>query len=636
MGEKERDELEAAALLHDIGKIGVPDHVLLKPGRLSAEESMIINRHREFAKQILTGCCASDGLQDIIYYTFAWYNGRNREFDRLGQDLPLGSRMLAIADAFDAMTTDHVYRQAMSRERALGELFEHAGTQFDPNLVSQFSAFLSCDNRGLSQLVTRRWLKDLQQCDVQRFWRYSKPHVGSVFPLVGSLFHDQMLDAMYDGVVFVDAGFRILRWNRAVQVLSGITAASVEQQQWDPGLLQLRDEDYKLIGTDQCPVIQAIRDGTPARRRFFISDGDLDKVSMDATAIPVFGPDGSTYGATLILQDASSRVSLEERLNSLNEKAFQDGLTGVANREKLDRTHESWIETHLEKGSPYSLIICDLDHFKQVNDRYGHHAGDEALIAFASLLRGNCRSGDLVARYGGEEFVMLCSNCDIAAATARAESIREAWAATPHQVLGGKCLTASFGVTELQPGDSAETMLRRADRALLQAKEDGRNVVLQLGAGMAEGQHRQSWQRKWFSWWKTKPGAHLLQRRVITAVPLKLAAEKLRGFVLDHDADVLEVSPNRAVLEIAARHVPMTRRSGDRASPFLVEIQLEEIRLKLEGSTGGSDLRTVVHVEIRPKRHRDRRRRDADERARQLLASLKSYLMAEDFVKSRR
>ena len=117
-GNEQRELLEVAALLHDIGKLGVPDHVLVKPGRLCGEEVLMMERHSHIGREILSGCCVSDDLLDIIYYSTAWYDGSKHGFDRSRDQLPLGSRMIAIVDAFDAMTTDHVYRRAMSRERA--------------------------------------------------------------------------------------------------------------------------------------------------------------------------------------------------------------------------------------------------------------------------------------------------------------------------------------------------------------------------------------------------------------------------------------------------------------------------------------------------------------------------------------
>src|SRR5690606_17837687 len=126
------------ALLHDIGKIGVPDHILSKASKLNEEEVAAMEKHRFYGLEILRQCCASPELLAIVRYAPAWYDGSKPGFDRAGEDLPLGARMVAVLDAFDAMTTDRVYRRALSRERALAELFACAGTQFDLRLVKNF------------------------------------------------------------------------------------------------------------------------------------------------------------------------------------------------------------------------------------------------------------------------------------------------------------------------------------------------------------------------------------------------------------------------------------------------------------------------------------------------------------------
>ena len=187
-----------------------------------------------------------------------------------------------------------------------------------------------------------------------------------------------------------------------------------------------------------------------------------------------------------MFHDASSETTLERRCMNLYDKATKDPMTQVANRAEFDRVHEMFVEVHRQRQIPCSLIICDLDRFKQVNDTFGHQAGDEAIKCLAALLKSSCRPGDLVARYGGEEFVVLCTDCDNATAARRTEQIRMNLCHMPQLKMGSRQVTASFGVTEIQPGDTPETMLRRADRALLLAKAKGRNCVVQLGAAQCE------------------------------------------------------------------------------------------------------------------------------------------------------
>jgi len=356
-----------------------------------------------------------------------------------------------------------------------------------------------------------------------------------------------------------------------------------------------------------------------------ISGRKDDFLSVDLHLTPVTGSDGIIRGVALLLHDATPETSLEERVESLHVQATSDPLTQVANRGEFERVFPAMLEEHAQRGAPCSLIICDIDHFKKINDTHGHQAGDEALITFAALLKGNCRRGDLVARYGGEEFVMLCSDCDNNTATERAEQIRRQLSETPHACLDGKSITASFGVTELQAGDTAEAMLRRADRGLMQAKDMGRNTVVQLGAG-ASNPETAPRSRKWWSWFTSSPADVLLERTLATKAPLNVTVEKLRGFVADHNAQIVSLEEDHLVMTLEGQRSVLQRRQGDRPVPYAIDLRFAAPPQDEAGRVNGM----LVHVVIRPIRGRDRRRRDAIERARETLMSIKSYLMAQE------
>jgi diguanylate cyclase (GGDEF)-like protein/PAS domain S-box-containing protein/putative nucleotidyltransferase with HDIG domain len=136
--------LENAALLHDIGKIGVPDHVLLKPGNLTDEEWEIMRAHDDISVEIIRSTFVCEELTEIVRTHHAWFDGNPNDPDLpTGEDIPIGSRILAIADSYDAMVSDRVYRKGRSKEEAMAELRKCAGTQFDPHLVERFVALVS-------------------------------------------------------------------------------------------------------------------------------------------------------------------------------------------------------------------------------------------------------------------------------------------------------------------------------------------------------------------------------------------------------------------------------------------------------------------------------------------------------------
>jgi diguanylate cyclase (GGDEF)-like protein/putative nucleotidyltransferase with HDIG domain/PAS domain S-box-containing protein len=629
MTEQERDVLEVASLLHDIGKIGVPDMILQKPSPLTTDEKHTIERHRELGADILRSCCTSPSVLQIVQHAGAWYDGSREGHELAGESLPIGSRIVAILDAFDAMTSDQVYRRALSRERALAELFEFAGTQFDPRLVQEFCNFANADQVKLQAIAARRWLKDLQASEGDgSMWHLSSHRPSSAAARSENLFYRKLLESMHDAVLFIDNSLEIMLWNRAAERLTGIPAASIEHKHWSPALVNLRDEKTKLLTEEECPVIQSIKSGVQTLRRLSIMGRTGQRIDIDAHLVPIHGKTGVMHGAAVLLHDASNQITLEQRIQSLHEQATRDPLTQVANRAEFDRIMASCVDSHLERRIPCSLILSDIDHFKRINDTFGHQAGDDVLITFAALLRRHCRGGDLVARYGGEEFVMLCADCDNATATKRAEELRAEVAQFPMSALDGRCISASFGVTEVQSGDTPETMLRRADRALYQAKSNGRNTVVQLGSGIAAGEVAAK-RRGWFSWLRPTPPEMVLEKTLATSVPFNVVVEKMRGFVADHHALVDAVTENYLVLKIEAYRVPGTRRVTDRAVPFVIEMRFEESSANPQ-TRGAKLVRTIIHVTIRPQRSRDRRRRDVFERAQRLASSLKSYLIAQD------
>jgi diguanylate cyclase (GGDEF)-like protein len=167
-------------------------------------------------------------------------------------------------------------------------------------------------------------------------------------------------------------------------------------------------------------------------------------------------------------------------------RAHTDSLTGLPNRRALDDTFKRMIAQADRTVAPLSVVLIDLDHFKQVNDTFGHDRGDEVLAAVAGVLTESVRASDFVARFGGEEFVVLLPATDLLGASRVAENIAQ-MLATAHTPKLDRLVTASFGVAGFpEHGVDAETLLRCADRALYQAKQDGRNCIRLASATLIE------------------------------------------------------------------------------------------------------------------------------------------------------
>ncbi|WP_330209430.1 diguanylate cyclase [Pseudomonas sp. AM4(2022)] len=167
-----------------------------------------------------------------------------------------------------------------------------------------------------------------------------------------------------------------------------------------------------------------------------------------------------------------------EHLEVQRQKALIDPLTGLPNRaawsERLDYEVNAWHQ----RGNSLSLAMLDLDHFKRINDGYGHLAGDKVLKIIANVLSKRLRPTDFIARFGGEEFVLLMPDSALADALAVGEVLREAIAACPFHFKGEPVtITVSMGVAQFQPGERSDLALKRADEALYRAKAAGRNQV---------------------------------------------------------------------------------------------------------------------------------------------------------------
>ena len=593
--------------------------------------------------QILSPCCDTPEVLEAVAMVGSWYDGSRKGFPRKGDGLPLATRMISIADAFDSMTNDGVYRRAITHERAINELFAYAGTQFDPKLVAEFAALHDQRKLDLSNQVANSWLDELTD-DSRRRWQIAKPLIETIqkteikteirevvvpqvdmASVIGEMFHDQLLETVEDGVVYTDTNLIITAWNRSAEEITGLKNGAMLDQLWQPALVKMRDEEGRFVQERKCPLRTAVETGRKVQRSVNVRGADGQPRTIDLSVEPVISENGEILGVSAVLRDATTTEKLESKVEHLHLKATLDPLTGIPNRAEFDRFLGESVERHKDSDERCSLIICDIDHFKSINDHYGHQAGDEALVSFASILQRACREGDLVARYGGEEFVMVCEKCTASDATRMAEKIRKTLAGTGMRVLDGKCITASFGVTEIQDGDTDETMLRRADRGLLQAKETGRNRVVQLGVGAPKTEEKKKPQRKgWFSW-NSQPEEDpklLLQTNLATKSPISMAIQKLQGFVSDHKGEIEETTDKSATIRILSDDISDNRRQSDRPIPFRLKIDFEE------HVTDDNNKQTNMNIRMLVVNSRERRDSNGEEVARRLVKSLQSYLMA--------
>lgn len=618
-GPEQIELIEGLAILHD-----------LSFGLGSENEDGSAN----LSLECIDACGGSIELQQAFALYHHWLASSAEE--RTSMRTTEAVRMLVLADVYDSLTCGDVLGESYTPKKTVQELHRSAGGAFDRALLQDFALFVLTHENSAIDPTPDYWLELLialisELSPDQKL----QPILGQDVEHVDDeeIFHRRLLDYMHQGVVMVDLDMRIFEWNRAAERLTGLMQIKTLDEIWRPGLIGLTDEDGKVIAPERCPLADSIVKGMQSLRRLKLKHRDGREMVIDAHFLPVKNHREQLCGATFMFADASQQAHLEKRVQTLHEKATRDGLTMVANRAELDRQMLEFVNSSSSTGMKGCLIITDIDRFKKVNDIYGHQAGDEALKLFAEVLRENARESDIVARYGGEEFVVLCRDCSLQDALKQAERMRMVLQSRPLACLKGTSLTASFGVTEVLPSDTCEVVIQRADEALFRAKESGRNRVLYTAVDgkpktVQVSQPTRKETASWLSWFSGQKEEPIISQEWLTSVPLNVVIEKMRGVVMDFQAEVLVVEESRVQFRVENQAIAELRRRSDRRQLFIVDVKLAEVDFQI-GRGSSPSKRTMLKLEILPNGRRDRRVTNHKEQVEILARTLQSYLVAQ-------
>lgn len=271
---------------------------------------------------------------------------------------------------------------------------------------------------------------------------------------------ERLLGASTSAVLILKAGL-IQDANRRLEQLSGLTRDRLIQQ---PVVMLFPDHSHGLIRQHLAqPHVSQLNVDALASGQPFPSEVSIAPLSDDSDEL------------VMEIRDVTHRKALEDQLLLL---ATQDPLTSALNRRAFNDEAHLALKHAARYQRPLSLAVLDLDHFKRINDSYGHLAGDQALQRFAGLCRAALREGDIFARFGGEEFTLLLAETDIAGARLLLERLRlEVSGLVLHHGARTFQLQVSAGLAQWQPGESLERLFKRADEALYAAKSGGRNRV---------------------------------------------------------------------------------------------------------------------------------------------------------------
>ncbi|MCA9034095.1 MAG: diguanylate cyclase [Planctomycetaceae bacterium] len=580
--DEQRRQLETAALLHDLGKIGIPEHILKKPGKLSSEEYDFVLLHHHAAVNLLQAFQTHPTVVSMLSMLYHNFDGGSIvvDMEAIPQDLPLGARILAVADAYDSLNSAKPYRRGMTHQEVMAVLEEKSGSRYDGNVVRTLARWYELEGDTLFR-HTEPFQQNEPSGDLGGELRNSIVLLSQV---VNTLYQFQQL---YDGYFLLDSRGRYCIWSDGMPGMTGHTLHKMLGRSWQPTDVQLRSltEDKDAPASlDESAVGQVMKNNRAQFSSQLLKNSESRHFKVDVYTIPISDHSGNPFGAIQLLRNKSGVRRQSREYVELKLAATRDALTGVANRGQLETQLRHLLEDfHAHEGTRnLSVIFLDVDKFKGINDTYGHQTGDEVLVDLTRLLQHETYSGESIGRYGGEEFVVLCPDTDLPSTVRRAERLRQAIQKSSIGGVSTLNVTSSFGVSTARLGDTVQTLLERADNCLYRAKETGRNRTCWEGQDETVEEEPQEEESPYFN---TVNGVFTFNDQIEVATSLELTAMKLHAFIREYQVIIQHQDHGNIKFRMGA--LGFTRRWGgskDR-QPLDVELKFESARIvsKIDG-----------------------------------------------------
>jgi diguanylate cyclase (GGDEF)-like protein/PAS domain S-box-containing protein len=286
-----------------------------------------------------------------------------------------------------------------------------------------------------------------------------------------NIFHN-----LYDGLYFVDRNRVIQYWNKAAERISGYTAEEVVGRSCSDNILMHVDGDGNNLCQGMCPLAKTIADGGARQAEVFLHHKDGHRVPISVRISTLTDKKGKVLGGVELFSDISNFKFIEMRVRELEAMALLDNLTGLANRNYLQKEFLMRCEEQKRFGIHFGVLFIDIDHFKKFNDTYGHDLGDRVLKLVATTLVNNSRPFDVFGRWGGEEFIGIIRNVTHQQLEHIGNRLRVLVKSSYITVDNHKLqVSVSIGATLVRDNDTMDTLLKRADTLLYGSKREGRN-----------------------------------------------------------------------------------------------------------------------------------------------------------------
>jgi diguanylate cyclase (GGDEF)-like protein/putative nucleotidyltransferase with HDIG domain len=510
------EALRAASVLHDIGKLAVPEHIISKPGRLTPEEFEKMKIHPVVGAEILEQVQFPYPVAPLVRAHHEKWDGTGYPDGLKGDEIPVGARILAAVDCLDALATDRQYRRALPLSEALRVVVSEAGKAFDPRVVE----VLERRSAELERKAQARRGAKFRLSTTMKIERGLAPAVGFETAVPAG---DNPAGAPVDFLASIAAArqevqalFELAQdLGASLSLDETLSVLAVRLKRMAPydsmaiyvpreGRLHavyVTGENFRLFSSLEIPIGQGlsgwvadtrkpILNGNPSVEPGYLNDPNKFSTLRSALAVPLEGV-GGLVGVLALYQserDAFTRdhlrillaisgkiaISVENALKyrQAQTSATTDYLTGLPNARSLFLHLDGELSRCRRLGLPLSVLVCDMDGFKAVNDRFGHLEGNRLLKSVASALRDTCREYDYVARMGGDEFVLILPGLHVEDVEAKAARLSLIAGMAGQDVCGENVCSLSIGAAYYpEDGVDAEQLLAEADRRMYQAKQ---------------------------------------------------------------------------------------------------------------------------------------------------------------------
>ena len=522
LSESELQALRAASVLHYIGKLAVPDYIISKPGKLTPEEFEKMKIHPIVGAEILSRMKFPYPVVPIVKHHHERWDGTGYPSGLKGEEIPIGARILSAVDCLDALASDRQYRRALPLQSALERVAAEAGKCYDPRVVKILQQRYA-EIEAMVQAKPEQANRLTPDIHVERGL---EPGAGFASAPSGALtddseslqFVDWISSARLEGQLIQDLTTDLGKSLSVEDNMAAIARRINQLVPHDTMVVYTSSGDRRLVAASVCGENarlfshkeiavghglsgwvaehnKPILNGNPAVEPGYANDPGKFMALRSALSVPLPGARGVAGVMSLYHphRDAFTREHLRILLavaakvgpaieNSLHyqyaeSSAATDYLTGLPNARSLFLHLEAEIARASREEAPLSVVVCDLDGFKKVNDQFGHLAGNKILRGVAAGLRESCRGYDYVARLGGDEFVLVLPGLSSDMVEPKIEQLSRAADRAGFEVCRENLLSMSIGTASYPAdGDDAERLLDAADRRMYDHKRESKTV----------------------------------------------------------------------------------------------------------------------------------------------------------------